>query len=700
MPNWTSEQLDAITDRGHSLIVCAAAGSGKTAVLVERIVQLICEGCPVDRMLVVTFTNAAASEMRQRIGDALGKAAAQNPALAEQVMALPRASISTLHRFCGNLLREHFHALGIDPAFRIADEQECGVLAQQAMEDALYACYETADPEFMATEACYPQEEMTEIAGRIYAYMMTRPDPWAWLDRAVASLGLPADALHDSPAVQMLLLSAKEELTRLREEALKTLALCRGEGGPMHYEAAAAEDVSLADGLLDAALRGYTSLAHELAHVSFATLGRKKKTDVFSEDIAEEVKARREALQAYAKTIGLELVFGGEYGLRPFVKAVAEDIDHRCVACYRMRFEATAQYSAQNVYKHLTSTLFISPYQNHELMLQAAQEAAQKHGVAFLHRDFRPYFREGQERARQLEIYMQKYCGCVFSEEERFKKHKRPKDMLTPHEIARELDTRWAGRGEIGYAEEMPSTNLRAKEMARAGAPHGSLAVCENQTAGRGRLDRSWDTPAGQALTQSLLLRPRLAPEQVHLVTLAAAVAAAQAIRDVCPKLKPGIKWPNDVILNGKKCAGILCEMGFAPDGSPYVVPGVGINVNQLSFAGELADKATSLLMEMRAIQPKMQPIHRRHLLCAYLKRMEEAVDALERDGLLGILGEYVGRSVTLGSRVRVIGPEYDFCGTAKAIDETGALIVTDEEGTDRRVLCGDVSVRGMMGYV
>ena len=160
MPNWTSEQLSAITDRGHSLIVCAAAGSGKTAVLVERIVQLICEGCPVDRMLVVTFTNAAAGEMRLRIGDALSKAAQKDPALSSQLMALPRASISTLHRFCGNLLREHFHALGVDPAFRIADEQECGVLMRQAMEDALYACYEAGGADFMAADACYEQEEL------------------------------------------------------------------------------------------------------------------------------------------------------------------------------------------------------------------------------------------------------------------------------------------------------------------------------------------------------------------------------------------------------------------------------------------------------------------------------------------------------------------------------------------------------------
>ena len=124
----------------------------------------------------------------------------------------------------------------------------------------------------------------------------------------------------------------------------------------------------------------------------------------------------------YAKTIGLELIVHGEYGLRPFVKVVAEDIDGRCVECYRMRMCAAAQYAAENGFTHFTSTLFVSPYQNHELMKQVAEEAAEEFGVAFLYRDFRPYFREGQDRARELGLYMQKYCGCVFSEEDRYSK--------------------------------------------------------------------------------------------------------------------------------------------------------------------------------------------------------------------------------------------------------------------------------------
>lgn len=304
MPNWTSEQLDAITDRGHSLIVCAAAGSGKTAVLVSRIAQLVCEGCPIENMLVVTFTNAAASEMRQRIGEALSGAASENPDLAGQVSALSRASISTLHRFCGSLLREHFEALGIDPAFRIADEQESAVLAQQAMEDALYACYDVGSEAFLAADACFEQEELSAIASEIYRFMMTRPDPKAWLDRAIAACKTEPAALETCEAAALLLSDAQDRLAALRSDAAQTLSLCRGENGPLHYEAACAQDAALIEDLLAACDAGYAPLREALSSLSFATLGRKKKGDVFSEDIAEEVKSRRDALKKSLKAIG------------------------------------------------------------------------------------------------------------------------------------------------------------------------------------------------------------------------------------------------------------------------------------------------------------------------------------------------------------------------------------------------------------
>ena len=304
MPNWTQQQQDAITDRGHSLIVCAAAGSGKTAVLVERIVQLVKEGCPIEQMLIVTFTNAAAGEMRLRIGSALEQAARERPELGEQVLALSRASISTLHRFCGNLLREHFQALGVDPAFRIGDEQECGVLAQQAMEDALYACYDVGSADFMAADACFAQEQLAELAQALHGFIMTRPDPWAWLDGAVASCGCGTDALADSPAVHLLVSDAAEQLEQLLADARETLALCRGEGGPAHYAPACAQDAALLEELLCAAAQGYTPLRAALASVSYTALGRKKKTDVFDAEIAGQVKQRREGMKKAVAALG------------------------------------------------------------------------------------------------------------------------------------------------------------------------------------------------------------------------------------------------------------------------------------------------------------------------------------------------------------------------------------------------------------
>ena len=135
-----------------------------------------------------------------------------------------------------------------------------------------------------------------------------------------------------------------------------------------------------------------------------------------------EYRARRNCLRDYAASIALPLVEQDDYGLRPFVRAVAEDIAGRCVKCYEMRLFAAAEYAAANGFDCFTSSLFISPYQNHALMKELAEQAADKFHVRFQYRDFRPLFRAGQERARELGFYIQKYCGCVFSEQERYLK--------------------------------------------------------------------------------------------------------------------------------------------------------------------------------------------------------------------------------------------------------------------------------------
>ena len=136
-------------------------------------------------------------------------------------------------------------------------------------------------------------------------------------------------------------------------------------------------------------------------------------------------RARRNCLQEYAKTIDLPLLVRDDYGLRPFVREVAEDIAGRCVKCYEMRLFEAARAAKEGGFDAFTSSLFISPYQKHELMRDVGYRAAEEYGVQFYYQDFRPMFRDGQQRARELGFYMQKYCGCIFSEQERYQKPSR-----------------------------------------------------------------------------------------------------------------------------------------------------------------------------------------------------------------------------------------------------------------------------------
>ena len=135
-----------------------------------------------------------------------------------------------------------------------------------------------------------------------------------------------------------------------------------------------------------------------------------------------EYRSRRNTVREYLEEIGVKLIEQNDYALRPFVREVAEDIANRCVKCYEMRLFETAKAAAEGGFDSFTSSLFISPYQNHELMRETAERAAKEYGVEFLYRDFRPYFKDGQTFAREHDFYMQKYCGCVFSEEERYLK--------------------------------------------------------------------------------------------------------------------------------------------------------------------------------------------------------------------------------------------------------------------------------------
>lgn len=136
-----------------------------------------------------------------------------------------------------------------------------------------------------------------------------------------------------------------------------------------------------------------------------------------------EYKARRDCLKEYCEQIGANVILEEEYGLDEFCRQVINDLNNRCSQyCYKVRLEQTAQYAKENGYDAISTTLLVSPYQKHEVLKQIGEEIAKKYGLTFLYRDFRIGFREGQAKARELGLYMQKYCGCVFSEEERYAK--------------------------------------------------------------------------------------------------------------------------------------------------------------------------------------------------------------------------------------------------------------------------------------
>ena len=265
-------------------------------------------------------------------------------------------------------------------------------------------------------------------------------------------------------------------------------------------------------------------------------------------------------------------------------------------------------------------------------------------------------------------------------------------DSLRPETWTGRLTTRRLGRGENRWLQETDSTNTQVKRMAMAGAPDGSLCLAAMQTAGRGRLDRRWVSPAGKGLWLTVLLRPRLAPQQAPMITFCAALAMARAVRETTG-LSAALKWPNDLVLDGRKVCGILLEMGADPERIEYVAVGTGLNVLPGAYPPELADRAVSL----GELQPALPP--RREILTAYLAALETAVDRLEGEGAASILADCRARMCTLGQPVRVSG-SVSFAGVAEELDEDGALLVRDEDGTLRRVVAGDVSVRGVMGYV
>jgi BirA family transcriptional regulator, biotin operon repressor / biotin---[acetyl-CoA-carboxylase] ligase len=238
----------------------------------------------------------------------------------------------------------------------------------------------------------------------------------------------------------------------------------------------------------------------------------------------------------------------------------------------------------------------------------------------------------------------------------------------------------------IHYFPEISSTNSYARERAESGAGEGELVVAESQSQGRGRLGRRWESPPFANLYVSILLRPKLSPAHVAQITLMAAVALAEVVEGFVPE-KPAIKWPNDILLGGKKLAGILTEAACSAERVEYVVLGIGVNLNYACSAmpEEIRRRATSVL------EAAGRPVQRESFLRRLIQGVERCYGELEQAGFDALAARWEGYFAWRGRRVRVELLDQVTTGTAQGIDRDGALVIVDDGGIAHRILAGDV---------
>jgi BirA family biotin operon repressor/biotin-[acetyl-CoA-carboxylase] ligase len=260
-------------------------------------------------------------------------------------------------------------------------------------------------------------------------------------------------------------------------------------------------------------------------------------------------------------------------------------------------------------------------------------------------------------------------------------------DKLLPEELHSRLCTKTIGT-DIHYFAKVASTNTEAKKLAAKGCPEGTVVLSEEQGSGRGRIARGWFSPPGKGIWLSVVLRPSLSPYEISKCTLMAAVAVYKAVLRVSG-VRCGIKWPNDILYQGKKLVGILTELSAEIDAVNYIVIGIGINVNitELEFPVELRNIATSVMAAAG------QSISRLDLVCAVLEELEQSYQEVLSSGFDAILEEWRRYSATLGHEVSVTGPNASFTGKALDIAEDGALLVATGDKVER-VVAGDISLR------
>lgn len=271
---------------------------------------------------------------------------------------------------------------------------------------------------------------------------------------------------------------------------------------------------------------------------------------------------------------------------------------------------------------------------------------------------------------------------------------KQTADSLSEFEIKSEINGCEWFAGDIYFYHEIGSTNDECKKLAEEGAKHGTLVVAEKQTKGKGRRGRSWESPKGTGIWMTLLLRPDIEPYNSSGLTLVTAMAINKAVQEITG-LDAKIKWPNDIVVNGKKVTGILTEMSAQPEMINYIVIGIGINVNTEEFPEDIAKTASSLKIESG------KTIKRSSIIALFGKYFEQYyAEYIKTQDMSLLIDEYNKELINVDRQIKVLAKENSYTGIAKGINRHGELIVETENKELKNVVAGEVSVRGLYGYV
>jgi len=257
--------------------------------------------------------------------------------------------------------------------------------------------------------------------------------------------------------------------------------------------------------------------------------------------------------------------------------------------------------------------------------------------------------------------------------------------MIEQHHIDGSLSTKEIGRHVISF-DSIDSTNSFAKKVDRSTAPHGTVVIADEQTAGRGRLQRNWVSAKGENLLFSVLIYPDFALEKIALLPFSGSLAVADAIEEVTG-LSPTCKWPNDVLIDNRKVCGMLLESASGPGGIERIVLGIGVNVNQQEFPEELRYKASSLRNESGIA------VDRVRMLSAILNALELRYEQLASFPPDRLLNDWKMKALLFGKKIIVLESEFSYTATALDVAEDGSLIIAMEDGMKRNIFAGDVSL-------